>query len=114
MRTRCFAIALLALSCCAGVVEPAQCQQASGEGSRAVIRRTEPQYPDIAKRMNIAGTVKVFAVVTADGKVKSVEPAGGHPVLIEAARQAITQWKFAPASTETRELIELHFHPQAQ
>jgi protein TonB len=62
--------------------------------------------------MNITGTVKVIAVVAPDGKVKSVVAAGGHPLLIEAAQQAISQWKFAPASAESREVIELHFNPQ--
>ena len=92
----------------------AQGQQSTSEAVRTVIRRTEPRYPDIAKRMNIAGTVKLFVTVAADGKVKSVEPAGGHPLLIEAARQAIAEWKFAPGGGETRELIELHFNPQGR
>jgi TonB family protein len=71
----------------------------------------EPRYPEIARRMNISGTVKVIAVVAPDGKVKSVEPAGGHPLLIQAAQEAISQWKFAPASGESRESIEVHFEP---
>jgi TonB family protein len=64
--------------------------------------------------MGISGTVKVIAVVTPDGKVKSVEAAGGHPLLIQAAEEAISQWKFAPAGAESRELIELHFNLQAK
>jgi len=59
--------------------------------------------------MNISGTVKVIAVVTPDGKVKSLEAAGGHPLLIQAAEEAITHWRFAPAPGESRESIELHF-----
>lgn len=62
--------------------------------------------------MNLSGTVKVFAVVAPDGKVKSVEPVGGSPLLIQAAQDAIMQWKFAPAGAESKELIELHFNPQ--
>jgi TonB family protein len=113
MRMRCFAILLLASLYALGPAGLARGQQSSSEVVRPIIRKTEPRYPEIAKRMNIAGTVKVFVVVTPDGKVKSVEAAGGHPVLIEAAKQAITQWRFAPASAESRELIELHFNPQA-
>jgi TonB family protein len=111
MRMRYFVIILLAFSCCLGPIEAAHGQQSSSESGRVVIHRTEPHYPDLARKMSIGGTVKVFAIVAPDGKVKSVEPAGGHPVLIEAARQAISEWKFAPASTESKELIELHFTP---
>jgi len=114
MRLRCFLFILLAFSYGLGPAGIVQAQQSSSEVVRPVVRRTEPRYPEIARRMNIYGIVKVFAVVTPDGKVKSVEPAGGHPLLIEAAREAITQWKFAPAGAESRELIELHFNPQSK
>ena len=67
-------------------------------------------YPDIAKRMNLGGTVKVIAVVAADGEVKSVKPVGGSPVLLKAAEDAIAKWKFAPGA-ESNETVELHFNP---
>jgi TonB family protein len=74
-----------------------------------VVRKT-PAYPDIAKRMNLSGTVKVIAVVAADGEVKSVEPVGGRPVLLKAAEDAIAKWKLAPGA-ESKETVELHFNP---
>lgn len=114
MRVRCFLFVLLAFAYGLGSAGMVQAQQSSSEAMRPILRRTEPRYPEIARRMNIAGTVKVFAVVAPDGKVKSIEPAGGHPLLIEAAREAIVQWKFAPAGAESRELIELHFNPQSK
>lgn len=88
----------------------AQSQQSSTESSRKVVRRVEPRYPEIARKMNLGGTVKVVAVVAADGSVKKVEPVGGSPVLVEAAQSAIQQWKFA-AGAESREAVELHFTP---
>jgi outer membrane biosynthesis protein TonB len=60
--------------------------------------------------MNLGGTVKVIAVVGADGEVKSVEPVGGSPVLLKAAQDAIAKWKFAPGA-ESKEVVELHFTP---
>jgi len=89
-------------------------QQSSGEGMRVIVRKVAPKYPEIARRMSISGTVKVVAVVEPDGKVKSVEAAGGHPLLIQAAQAAISQWKFAPASAESREPVELHFNANSQ
>lgn len=66
----------------------------------------------MAKKMNIAGTVKVYAVVAPDGTVKTVEPVGGSPLLVQASEDAIKRWKYAPAASESKELIKLHFHPQ--
>jgi outer membrane biosynthesis protein TonB len=60
--------------------------------------------------MNLGGTVKVIAVVGPDGSVKRVEPVGGSPLLVQAAQNAVTQWKFA-AGVESRETVELHFTP---
>jgi len=111
MRTR-FVLALfLLLSCVVGLPGTAQSQQSSTE-ARKLVRKVDPVYPPMAKKINLAGTVKVFAVVAADGTVKSVEPVGGSPVLVQAAQEAIRLWKFVPATAESKELIELHFHPQ--
>ena len=60
--------------------------------------------------MKLGGTVRVIAVVAADGNVKSVEPVGGSPVLIKAAEDAVAKWRFAPGA-ESRESVELHFNP---
>ncbi|MGP0021235.1 MAG: energy transducer TonB [Candidatus Sulfotelmatobacter sp.] len=111
MRTR-FVLALFLLL--SGVVGPAgtaQSQQSSTE-VRKLVRKVDPVYPPMARKINLAGTVKVFAVVAADGTVKSVEPVGGSPVLVQAAQDAIRQWKFVPAPAESKELVELHFHPE--
>jgi TonB family protein len=71
-------------------------------------------YPEIAKRMQLSGTVRVTAVVAPDGTVKRVEPMGGSPVLLEAAKDSVIKWKFAQANSETREIVELHFTPLGQ
>jgi outer membrane biosynthesis protein TonB len=64
----------------------------------------------MAKKMMLGGTVKVVAVIAADGNVKKVEPVGGSPLLVQAAQVAISQWKYT-AGPESRESIELHFTP---
>lgn len=100
----------LAFSCCFGTAPAAHGQQSSADSGRKVIKRVSPEYPDMAKKMNLGGTVKVIAVVASDGNVKKVEPVGGSPLLVQAAQLAISQWKYA-AGTESRESIELHFTP---
>ena len=100
--------------CCFTVFGPAataQSPQSSAE-LRRIVRKVPPSYPEIAKRMNLAGTVRVLATVAPDGTVKSVQPMGGSPVLIQAAQDAVYKWKFSPASAETKELLELRFEAQ--
>ena len=89
----------------------AQSQQSSTE-ARKVVRRVVPSYPEIAKRMNLSGTVRVIATVAPDGSVKSVQPMGGSPLLLQSAQDAVNKWKFAAGSAETKEVIELRFDSQ--
>ena len=107
---RCFLILLLS-SLCLWSAALAQTQDTSIETERKVVRQVMPVYPEMARKMNLSGTVKVVAVISPDGKVKTVQALGGNPLLIQAAEGAISQWKFAPAVAESKETIELHFHP---
>lgn len=61
--------------------------------------------------MALAGVVKIDAVVAPGGTVKTLDVKGGHPVLAQAAANAIRQWKWEPASHESHELIEIRFSP---
>jgi len=83
---------------------------ATSHEAREVVRRVNPIYPDLARRLQLSGVVKLRATVAPNGSVKSVEPLGGHPVLMRAAQEAVTSWKYAPAAAETQELIEVHFN----
>jgi len=86
-------------------------QSDQSEGNRKVVARVAPRYPELARTMNLRGLVKVEAVVAANGTVKSVDPKGGHPVLVQAAQNAIRQWKYEPSAHETKEAIEIQFNP---
>jgi len=74
--------------------------------------RVMPTYPDIARRMSITGTVRLAVVVSPNGNVKSSKAVGGHPVLVNAALDAIKQWKFEPAPTDSSGIVEFKFEPQ--
>jgi len=78
---------------------------------RKIVSQVTPSYPELASRMQITGTVRVEATVAPNGKVKSTQLIGGSPVLAKAALDAIEKWKWVPAPQESRELIELNFHP---
>jgi TonB family protein len=110
MRTRYVLVLFLVFSTFTGLANRAMGQQASADSTRKILRQTPPAYPELARKMNLGGTVKVVAVVMANGDVKSVEPVGGSPVLIKAAEDAVAKWKFAPGG-ESKEIVELHFTP---
>jgi TonB family protein len=81
------------------------------QAARKVQHRVVPVYPELARKMQLRGTVRVEAVVAPNGTVRSTEVKGGSPVLATAALDAITKWTWAAAPHETTELIELNFHP---
>lgn len=87
---------------------------AQGELTRKAKTRVVPVYPELARRsnMNITGTVKVLVVVAPDGSIKESKVLGGHPLLVNAAMDALKKWKFEPASEETMGTVEFRFGPQ--
>ena len=85
--------------------------QDSPANTRAVITKVQPQYPALAQRMSIKGSVKLEVVVEPDGSVKSLNTKGGHPVLAQAAQDAIRQWKWQAASHETVESVRSQIQP---
>jgi TonB family protein len=107
-----FTAAFVALSLGVITFSPAPSRaQESAEGKRAIVDRAVPVYPDLARRAQIRGTVRVGVVVAPSGKVKFTQVIGGNPLLARAAVDAIEKWKWAPAAQETKELVELNFHP---
>jgi TonB family protein len=79
-----------------------------GDESRKIKSKVSPQYPELARKMNVSGAVKLELVVGANGQVKSVRPLGGHPLLIDAAENAVKQWRYEPGVEETQ-IVEIRF-----
>ena len=84
-------------------------QSSTDEGKRKVKSKTLPAYPELAKRMNVSGRVKIEVIITPDGKVRSTRVIGGHPLLVQACQDALKEWKFMPASEETTQVVEFDF-----
>ena len=59
--------------------------------------RVEPIYPTQARNQRIQGKVTLSATISADGSVRQVAIVNGSPVLAEAARTAVRQWRYNPA-----------------
>ena len=80
------------------------------ESKRKVKTKTAPVYPELARRMNVTGKVKIEVVITPDGHVKSTRVVGGHPLLVQACQDAVKEWKFVPAPEESTQVVEFEFH----
>jgi TonB family protein len=80
------------------------------ETKRKVKSKTAPLYPELARRMNVSGKVKIEVVVAPDGHVKSTRVVGGHPLLVQVCQDAVKEWKFTPSSEETTQVVEFEFH----
>jgi protein TonB len=55
-----------------------------------------PVYPALAKQARISGVVHLNALIGKDGSVKNLQVISGHPLLIQAALDAVKQWTYAP------------------
>jgi TonB family protein len=63
----------------------------------SVIKFVAPVYPPIARTARVQGDVKVYLVVATDGTPQQVQVVSGHPMLKDAAMQAVRQWTFGLA-----------------
>lgn len=77
--------------------------------NRKVVYREEPEYPNIAAKMNLHGTVKIKIWISSDGQVRRLEYIGGHPLLAEAALKALKNWKYQPGAKESTSEVDIKF-----
>jgi protein TonB len=63
-----------------------------------LVNRVQPQYPPLARQTRISGTVRLHAIISKDGSVQQLEVVSGHPLLVQAALDAVRQWKYRPTT----------------
>lgn len=95
---------------CAAILLCTLAAGGSSQEARRAISKPAPRYPEIGKRLNLAGTVKVEITIGPDGKIKNTNVVGGHPLLINATLDALKEWKYEPAKSETLETLTFDFH----
>ena len=65
------------------------------------VKKTDPRYPPTLINEHVEGEVVLYAVIRADGSVDSVELVRGLDEQLDAnAMEALSQWKFRPASRQ--------------
>lgn len=98
----------------AAVPPRAKTQEAASDAvkQRKVRTRVVPEYPALAKQLEVTGKVKIEATIAPDGHVTATKAVGGSPLLVSAAADALKKWRFEPAPKESMEIIEFDFNGQ--
>jgi protein TonB len=61
-----------------------------------LVNRVQPIYPPLARQTRISGTVKLHAIIGKNGNVDQLQVVSGHPLLVQAALDAVRQWRYQP------------------
>lgn len=85
---------------------------ATDTAKRKVRSKVAPEYPALARQMNVTGKVKIETTIAADGHVLGTKVIGGSPLLVNAALDAVKRWRFEPGPKDTTEVIEFEFSGQ--
>ncbi len=79
-----------------------------------LIRSVDPVYPPLALQARIQGTVRFTAIIGRDGHLQNLQLVSGHPLLVQAAREAANQWEYKPTllngePVEVVTIVEVNF-----
>ena len=103
-----FVILIATLLCNALTMSPALSQTAQAQTTTRKLKvSVPPEYPELARKMNIQGVARVLLTVASDGRVVGVKELGGNPVLVASLVQAVHKWKYESADRESE--IEVRF-----
>jgi TonB family protein len=67
-----------------------------GVAEANLIKRVPPAYPPVAKAARVQGSVEFTAIIDKNGHVREVQLVRGHPLLVNAAKEAVLQWEYRP------------------
>jgi protein TonB len=68
----------------------------SGVVSGLLLKKTTPSYPPIAVAARVEGTVVLAASISASGTIQNLRVVSGHPMLQQAAMDAVSNWRYRP------------------
>lgn len=64
--------------------------------SAKLIKRVVPVYPQAARQIRVSGTVHLLGIIARDGTIQKLQVLSGHPLLRQAALEAVSQWVYRP------------------
>ena len=68
----------------------------SGVMAGNLVKSVDPPYPAMAKVAHIQGDVVLQATISKQGTIENLRAISGHPILIQAAMEAVRQWRYRP------------------
>jgi TonB family protein len=102
------------------VPAPAGAVRIGGKVAEAnLVHKVEPTYPPLAKAAQVQGTVEFTVTIGKDGKIENLQLVRGHPLLVNAAKEAVLQWQYRPTllngnpvTIVTSVQVDFHFEVQ--
>jgi periplasmic protein TonB len=77
-------------------VNPSRIRQGGNVTAAKLKTKIQPSYPPLARQTRISGTVRLHAIIGKDGSVQQLTLESGHPLLVQAALDAVRQWRYEP------------------
>jgi periplasmic protein TonB len=76
--------------------QPKRIRISSGVANSMLRHNVEPVYPSEARARHITGDVLLRILIDTSGNVTDVRVEKGQPILVDAAVEAVKQWKYRP------------------
>ncbi len=78
------------------VATPQRVRVSAGVQEGMLIHKVQPNYPPLARQARIYGQVVLQAVISKAGTIENLHLVSGHPMLTQAAMDAVKQWRYRP------------------
>jgi protein TonB len=97
------------------VATPQKLRISTGVAEGLKVHDVTPTYPQMARIAHIQGDVLLQATISKTGVIENLRAVQGHPILIQAAMDAVKQWKYKPYilngdAVEVETTIRVQFH----
>jgi TonB family protein len=84
----------------ASEVQVQRIRQGGAVTAANLIQRVQPEYPEIARRERIQGTVRLHAIIGKDGTIRGLRVMSGACSLSKSAYDAVRKWRYSPTTLE--------------
>jgi protein TonB len=71
-------------------------QVSGGVSQGFLIQQVRPAYPALAIAARVQGPVVLNALISRGGTIENLRAVSGHPMLAQAALEAVRQWRYRP------------------
>ena len=78
------------------VAAPQRVRVSAGVQEGMLVHKVQPVYPPLARQARIYGQVVLQAVISKAGTIENLHLVSGHPMLTQAAMDAVKQWRYRP------------------